>query len=123
MGNDDSSWTSMKRFIGDQRVVDKIMNFDAHGIDRVARAEVEELLESKAASFDEKAAKRARHVVPFLSVSLCFLCFPCMCENLFVWWSFFFLFRNLWPCGVGSLMLPFYMYVAPYMCFYSFVSH
>uniref|UniRef100_A0A7M5UV62 Cytoplasmic dynein 2 heavy chain 1 n=1 Tax=Clytia hemisphaerica TaxID=252671 RepID=A0A7M5UV62_9CNID len=59
MGIMDASWVSMKGFLGKRGVKDEICMFDARSISHDVRESVEELLKSKASSFDPKNARRA----------------------------------------------------------------
>ena len=59
MGNDDTSWTSMKKFLGQRGVKDDIAEFDARSIPRSSRLAVEELLSTRGRSFEPAVAKRA----------------------------------------------------------------
>eukprot|EP00892_Ulva_mutabilis_P012055 jgi/Ulvmu1/9221/UM005_0321.1 len=52
MGQTDTSWNAMKRFLATSGVKDKIMAFDATAITPVAAAGVEALLQERADSFD-----------------------------------------------------------------------
>ena len=59
MGNQDTSWTSMKSFLGKRGIKDDIASFDARAIPVEARKQVEQLLEQRKNSFTDAAAKRA----------------------------------------------------------------
>lgn len=59
MGVNDTSWISMKSFLARRGVKDEIMNFNARKITPEMREKVQQLLSTRAASFEEKAAKRA----------------------------------------------------------------
>jgi len=59
MGNFDTSWISMKRFLGNKSVKDEILNFDSHNITAETRDSVMQLLRQKASSFDEANIRRA----------------------------------------------------------------
>lgn len=59
MGVNDTSWISMKSFLARRGVKDEIMNFDARKITPAMREKVQQLLSTRAASFEEKTAKRA----------------------------------------------------------------
>jgi len=59
MGNMDTSWTSMKSFLGKRTVKEEILNFDARSITPKIREAVEELLRVKSDSFEEANAKRS----------------------------------------------------------------
>ena len=59
MGTEDTSWNSMKSFLAKRGVKEEIRSFDARRINPKNRQAVEKLLQSRGASFDEKAAKRA----------------------------------------------------------------
>lgn len=53
MGNFDTSWVSMKRFLGNRSVLSEILNFDSRKITPEIRAGVQELLRQKGESFEE----------------------------------------------------------------------
>ena len=59
MGNSDTSWTSMKRFLGERSVITTILNFDPHVITPEIRADVEHYLSSHSMSFDKAVIERA----------------------------------------------------------------
>jgi len=59
MGVNDTSWISMKSFLGRRGIKEEIINFDARKISPEMSSKVEELLKKKPMSFDEKTAKRA----------------------------------------------------------------
>eukprot|EP01135_Chromosphaera_perkinsii_P005308 Nk52_evm1s338 gene=Nk52_evmTU1s338 len=59
MGIFDTSWVSMKSFLAKRGVKEDIMHFDAHAVTPEIRASVQELLDERGDSFDEKTAKRA----------------------------------------------------------------
>ncbi|KAJ3344816.1 Cytoplasmic dynein 2 heavy chain 1 [Entophlyctis luteolus] len=59
MGNMDTSWNSMKGFLGKRTVKDEIMNFNARTITPAVRESVYALLKSKGDSFEESLIKRA----------------------------------------------------------------
>ena len=59
MGNDDTSWTSMKSFLGQRGVKDDIADFDARRIPKASRLAVEDLLSTRGRSFEPAVAKRA----------------------------------------------------------------
>ncbi|CAM9617723.1 unnamed protein product [Hapterophycus canaliculatus] len=52
LGIRDTSWLSMKKFLGNRGVKEDILNFDAHRIDPQLRAKVTKLLNQKSASFE-----------------------------------------------------------------------
>eukprot|EP00898_Chlorokybus_atmophyticus_P001659 jgi/Chlat1/2494/Chrsp175S08714 len=58
MGNYDTSWNSMKKFLGAKSVKDEIMSFDARGVGKEARASVQQLLVAKASSFEPATITR-----------------------------------------------------------------
>lgn len=58
MGNFDTSWISMKRFLGNRSVKDEILNFDSTRITPEIRAGVMELLKTKGASFEHATIHR-----------------------------------------------------------------
>ncbi|CAM9184751.1 unnamed protein product, partial [Discosporangium mesarthrocarpum] len=53
LGIRDTSWLSMKKFLGNRGVKDDILNFDAHKIDPQLRAQVSKLLNQKSSSFED----------------------------------------------------------------------
>ncbi|XP_071126281.1 cytoplasmic dynein 2 heavy chain 1-like isoform X2 [Mytilus edulis] len=59
MGIFDTSWVSMKSFLGKRGVKDEIQTFDARNISPETRKSVEEVLRKSSASFEAKNAKRA----------------------------------------------------------------
>eukprot|EP01049_Picozoa_sp_SAG25_P002666 SAG25_NODE_143_length_14049_cov_6.050817_1_plen_2680_part_10 len=59
MGIFDTSWNSMKSFLGKRGVIDSILNFDAHNISPQARQEVKKLLRQKEQSFQHEVIHRA----------------------------------------------------------------
>lgn len=59
MGNSDTSWTSMKRFLGERSVITSILNFDPHVITPEIRADVEHYLSSHSMSFEKVVIERA----------------------------------------------------------------
>ena len=59
MGNDDTSWTGMKQFLGKRGVKDDIREFDARNTPPSSREAVEALMIKKAKSFQADVAKRA----------------------------------------------------------------
>ena len=48
MGNQDTSWTSMKSFLGQRGILEEIANFDARKTPKEARKAVNELLSVRA---------------------------------------------------------------------------
>eukprot|EP00965_Chrysotila_dentata_P015557 515138-Pleurochrysis_carterae.AAC.1 len=52
MGNFDTSWVSMKRFLGNRSVKDEILNFDSRKITPEIRDSVNQLLKTKPNSFE-----------------------------------------------------------------------
>ena len=54
MGNYDTSWISMKRFLSQTGVKDSIINFDVRSITPSIRNSVVQLLDEHASSFDQK---------------------------------------------------------------------
>ena len=52
MGNFDTSWISMKRFLGNKSVKDEILNFDSRKMTPEIRESVSELLQQKGSSFE-----------------------------------------------------------------------
>jgi dynein heavy chain 2 len=52
LGINDTSWLSMKKFLGNRGVKDEILNFDAHRISSDIRRNVSKLLKQKNPSFD-----------------------------------------------------------------------
>ena len=64
MGTMDTSWSSMRNFLGQRGVKEDIQNFDARRITPASRNAVEELLRARHESFDPKVAKHASQAVP-----------------------------------------------------------
>ena len=58
MGNFDTSWVSMKRFLGNRSVLSEILNFDSRKITPEIRQSVQELLKSKGQSFEHATIYR-----------------------------------------------------------------
>ncbi|KAG8470560.1 hypothetical protein KFE25_008981 [Diacronema lutheri] len=58
MGNFDTSWISMKRFLSNRSVKDEILNFDSRKITPDVRESVKQLMQQKALSFDEMNIRR-----------------------------------------------------------------
>lgn len=58
MGNHDTSWNSMKRFLSERGVKDQILHFDAHLVSPESRAAVKKILDEKGASFEESAIQK-----------------------------------------------------------------
>ena len=58
LGIDDTSWLSMKRFLGQRGVKEEILNYDAHSLSPDLRKKVMKLLKSKGSSFDDKVIYR-----------------------------------------------------------------
>jgi len=58
MGNFDTSWVSMKRFLGNRSVLSEILNFDSRKITPEIRQSVAELLKSKGQSFEHATIYR-----------------------------------------------------------------
>lgn len=52
MGQEDTSWSAMKRFLGQSGVIPSIMNFDAGQVTNKMRSKVGKLIDSKPMSFD-----------------------------------------------------------------------
>ncbi|CAD7696589.1 unnamed protein product [Ostreobium quekettii] len=52
MGQKDTSWNNMRKFLANKSVKDQIINYDARKITHPMRSKVEKLLQSKAASFE-----------------------------------------------------------------------
>ena len=52
MGQDDTSWATMKKFLGQQGVVNRIMNFDAREVSKEIRNKVNKLIAEKPMSFE-----------------------------------------------------------------------
>jgi dynein heavy chain 2 len=59
MGIFDTSWTSMKAFLGKRTIKEEILNFDARNISRDIRDSMNGFLSEKATSFDENVVKRS----------------------------------------------------------------
>jgi dynein heavy chain 2 len=57
MGNYDTSWTNMKKFLGSKSVKDEIVNFDARKVTPDMRASVQKLLAAKGASFEHERVR------------------------------------------------------------------
>jgi dynein heavy chain 2 len=55
MGQEDTSWSAMKRFLGQAGVIPSIMNFDAGQVSNKTRAKVNKLIEAKPMSFEAAA--------------------------------------------------------------------
>ncbi len=53
MGNLDTSWASMKKFLANTGVIGTVLNFDAHSIAPARRKEVQDFINSKANSFEQ----------------------------------------------------------------------
>ncbi|CAF4638011.1 unnamed protein product [Rotaria sp. Silwood1] len=62
MGVLDTSWTSMKAFLGKRGVKEEIMNFDPRNVTVENRESVEQLLRKKADSFSQENASKASQV-------------------------------------------------------------
>ena len=73
MGNQDTSWTSMKSFLGKRGIKDEIAMFDARNISPESRNQVEQLLETRANSFTDAAAKRASIAAQPLGIDLIYI--------------------------------------------------
>eukprot|EP00899_Mesostigma_viride_P029629 jgi/Mesvir1/9851/Mv22388-RA.1 len=58
MGNNDTSWVSMKKFLGQKAVKDDILNFDASRITPDVRDGIQKFLAAKANSFDHAVIYR-----------------------------------------------------------------
>lgn len=58
LGNEDTSWQSMKSFLGSRGVKEQILNFDARDISPTVRDAVARLVSKKAASFEQEAIER-----------------------------------------------------------------
>ncbi|CAN0042899.1 unnamed protein product [Ascophyllum nodosum] len=58
LGIRDTSWLSMKKFLGNRGVKEEILNFDAHRIDPQLRAQVSKLLHQKSTSFEQATIYR-----------------------------------------------------------------
>lgn len=59
MGIEDTSWNSMKGFLGKRSVKEDIISYDAARISPATRAKVEKLLATKGQSFEEKVSVAA----------------------------------------------------------------
>ncbi|RKP18729.1 hypothetical protein ROZALSC1DRAFT_29608, partial [Rozella allomycis CSF55] len=59
MGIYDTSWTSMKSFLGKKTVKDEIINFDARNINKETRKSIEKLIQEKSEAFDPINIKRS----------------------------------------------------------------
>lgn len=58
LGNQDTSWQAMKKFLGNRGMKEEVMNFDAEKISLQSRQAVEELLKNKASSFEHQNISR-----------------------------------------------------------------
>ena len=58
MGQKDTSWNSIKKFLGQRSVKEEILNFDAHRVTPQIRADVESLLAERASSFEHAVIYR-----------------------------------------------------------------
>jgi len=58
LGIDDTSWLSMKKFLGNRGVKEDILNFDTHRITPEIRSKVMKLLRSKASAFERETIER-----------------------------------------------------------------
>ena len=58
MGNYDTSWISMKRFLGNKSVKDELINFDSRKITPEIRSSVTEILATKGHSFEHATIYR-----------------------------------------------------------------
>lgn len=58
LGIKDTSWHSMKKFLGGRGVTDEILNFDAKRITNDVRKQVAKLLKAKTSSFDQGTIHR-----------------------------------------------------------------
>jgi hypothetical protein len=52
MGQDDTSWNAMKKFLGQNGVVQSILNFDARLVSKDIRNKVNKILKEKPMSFE-----------------------------------------------------------------------
>ena len=52
MGQDDTSWSAMKKFIGQSGVVQRILNFDARQVSKQMRDKVNKIINEKPMSFE-----------------------------------------------------------------------
>lgn len=59
LGNLDTSWNSMKTFLGKRGVKDELLNFNCRKVNKENLIRVQDLIKSKSTSFTEVAAKRA----------------------------------------------------------------
>ena len=53
MGQDDTSWNAMKKFLGQSGVVQSILNFDARLVSKDIRKKVNKLIQEKPMSFEQ----------------------------------------------------------------------
>lgn len=58
LGQEDTSWNNMKKFLGSKAVKDEIVNYDARKITPEMRAKVEKLMNSKGNSFEQSVIYR-----------------------------------------------------------------
>lgn len=56
LGQEDTSWNNMKKFLGSKAVKDEIVNYDAHKITPEMRTKVGKLLAAKANSFEQSVS-------------------------------------------------------------------
>mmetsp|Transcript_33539 Transcript_33539/g.74227 ORF Transcript_33539/g.74227 Transcript_33539/m.74227 type:complete len:2007 (+) Transcript_33539:3-6023(+) len=58
LGQEDTSWNNMKKFLGAKAVKDEIINYDARKINKEMRAKVDKVLTAKANSFEQQVIYR-----------------------------------------------------------------
>ena len=64
LGTNDTSWSAMKRFLGQRGVKEEILNYDAHNLSPSLRKQVMKLLKAKGSSFDDKVIYRVLCLKP-----------------------------------------------------------
>ena len=65
MGEEDTSWASMKRFLSQTGVITNILNFDARAVSKGIRNNVNKILDAKPMSFEQSViTKVSRAAAP-----------------------------------------------------------
>lgn len=68
MGNDDTSWNAMKRFLSNAGVISQIINFDARTVTPQLRSKVSKLISATPSSFEDSViANASRAAAPLAS--------------------------------------------------------
>ena len=68
MGNDDTSWNAMKRFLSNAGVISQIINFDARMVTPQLRSKVSKLIAATPTSFEDSVITNAsRAAAPLAS--------------------------------------------------------